>query len=141
MKVSKLMEQAKKMTAELGEIAEAIKSHSNIKNDKDWESKAANLTSPVVSCLFAEYERRRIELKQFMDTEYFLPIELIPIVPADEIEDSTPVMLSDDDKFFLIKAIESGGISDVKSLYEWADRRRKGGEVKNGTENNEKASN
>lgn len=34
-----------------------------------------------------------------------------------------PVVISDDDKLFLLKAIESGGIGDLKTLQEWVNRR------------------
>jgi hypothetical protein len=111
----------------LNEFTNAIRTklrlnQTNEKNEKIWEEAASKSENKVVKCLYNEYiEQERLY-------ERFLEIEFIENFDANgqvEVNDNMSIILSEDDKFFLIKAIESGGISDIKSLYDWSNRRMK----------------
>lgn len=131
MKISDILKQNKKMLSILDEFTNAICFHAKLNQNnekKNWEEVASKSNNPVVKCLYDEYLKKKEKYEMFLGSDY---IQNLPTEASEIDENDTTIMLSDDDRFFLIKALESGGISDIKSLYEWVGRRRKGLEAEN----------
>ncbi|GEM_PF-6195343 len=126
MKINDILKKQESYRKAISDFSNAIISQGKWQSEqKIWEEKASQSKNPVVQCLFKGYEEMKAKHNEFLNTE-LMSKEIVPSSLIENESDITSIMLSDDDKFFLVKAIESGGICDIKSLYEWTNRRMKG---------------